>query len=588
MPFLRTKIVATIGPASREPAILEKLFEIGVDVVRLNFSHGTHADHAENIERVRAAGAKIGHPVAILGDLQGPKLRVGIMGGDGVVLTRGQKLTLTTEEGVIGAGNIIPVQFKELPQALEAGDRILLDDGLLELLVLATDETTLTCEVVIGGILTSKKGMNLPRADLKVSAITDKDKADLQFALEHQIDWIALSFVREYTEVLALKQMIRQMSAFSRPVPVISKIEKPEAVKNIDAIISVSDAIMVARGDLAIETSSEDVPMTQKMIIRKCNIAGVPVITATQMLDSMIRNPRPTRAESTDVANAILDGTDAIMLSGETASGMYPVLTVETMHKIAERAEAAMITQGLRHYELESVTGIAAAVAHATVETALEIGASAIVTPTMSGSTPRLISKYRPAQPIVATTPSPLVQRQLMLYWGVVPLLCRRTESTDEMINASVRAALDNGVIKEGQSVVITGGTAGSPSGSTDLMKVQVIKRVIGTGVGIGNQTVAGKVRIIHSPVDPAMDIQSDEIIVAEKTDRSFVSIAQRAAGLVTSTGGMNSHAAILAVELGIPTIVGVEAALESLKDGMVITLDSRLGNVFEGRYLQA
>jgi pyruvate kinase len=588
MPFLRTKIVATIGPASREPATLEKLFEIGVDVVRLNFSHGTHADHAENIERIRAASAKIGNPVAILGDLQGPKLRVGIMGGDGVVLTPGQKVTLTTEEGVIGAGDLIPVQFKELPDALDPGDRILLDDGLLEMLVLATDETTLTCEVIIGGVLTSKKGMNLPRAALKVSAITDKDKADLQFALEHQIDWIALSFVREYTEVLALKQMIRQMSAFSRPVPVISKIEKPEAVRNIDAIISVSDAIMVARGDLAIETSSEEVPMAQKMIIRKCNVAGVPVITATQMLDSMIRNPRPTRAESTDVANAILDGTDAIMLSGETASGMYPLLTVETMHKIAERAEAHLLTMGLRQYELESVTGIAAAVAHATVETALEIGASAIVTPTMSGSTARLISKYRPAQPIVATTPSPLVQRQLMLYWGVVPLLCRRTENTDEMINASIRAALDNGVIKEGQSVVITGGTAGSPSGSTDLMKVQVIRRVIGTGVGIGNQTVAGKVRIIRSPVDPALDIQSDEIIVTDKTDRSFVSIAQRAAGLVTSTGGMNSHAAILAVELGIPTIVGVEAALEALKDGMVITLDTRLGNVFEGRYLQA
>jgi pyruvate kinase len=588
MTFLRTKIVATIGPASRAPETLEQLFRIGVDVVRLNFSHGDHTTHAENIERIRAASAKVGTPVAILGDLQGPKLRVGTMGGAGVELVQRQKITLTTDRSVVGAGSLIPVQFKELPQALDPGDRILLDDGLLELLVTDKTDTTLTCEVLIGGILSSNKGMNLPRAALAVSAITDKDKADLQFALENQVDWIALSFVREYTEVLQLKQMIRQMSAFSRPVPVISKIEKPEAVRNIDAIISVSDAIMVARGDLAIETSSEDVPMTQKMIIRKCNVAGVPVITATQMLDSMIRNPRPTRAESTDVANAILDGTDAIMLSGETASGLYPLLTVETMHKIAERAEAQMITQGLRQYELESVTGIAAAVAHATVETALEIGATAIITPTMSGSTARLISKYRPAQPIVATTPSPLVQRQLMLYWGVVPLLCRRMESTDEMINASIRAALDNNVVKEGQSVVITGGTAGSPSGSTDLMKVQVIKRVIGRGTGVGNQTIAGRVRIVHSPVDPTLEIQSDEIIVTEKTDRSFVAIAQHAAGLVTSTGGMNSHAAILAVELGIPTIVGVQGAFDALKDGMVITLDTRLGDVFEGRYLQA
>lgn len=584
--MVRTKIVATIGPASRSPEMLEKLIEAGLDVARVNFSHGNHAMHAETIERIRTASVKVGIPIAILGDLQGPKLRVGQMGGEGVTIIPGQRLTLTTDKSVIGEGDLIPVQYKGLPQALDSGDRILLDDGLLEMLVLETSETTVTAEVLIGGVLKSNKGLNLPRASLAISAITEKDRKDLIFALEHQVDWIALSFVREAAEVLELKKLIRQASAFSRPVPVISKIEKPEAVKNIDSIIEASDGIMVARGDLAIETSSEEVPMSQKMIIRKSNIAGIPVITATQMLDSMIRNPRPTRAEASDVANAILDGTDAVMLSGETAVGAYPLRTVKIMLKIAEHAEAVMVAGGLRQYA--QVKGVAAAVAHATVETAVEVNASAIITPTMSGSTARLISKYRPAMPIVATTPSPLVQRQLSLYWGVISLLARRTENTDNMINASVRATLAYGLVKEGDTVVITAGTAGSPAGSTDLMKVQIIKRVIGEGMGIGRQMVSGRVRILRPPIDPMLDIDADEIIVTERTNRSFVNVAQRAAGLITVQPGLNSHAAILAVELGIPTLVGVPNALKDLRDGQTITVDTRQGCVYDGRSIQA
>ena len=373
--MVRTKIVGTIGPASRSPEMLEKMIEAGLDVARINFSHGNHAMHAETIERIRTASVKVGKPVAILGDLQGPKLRVGQMEGEGVTLIPGQRVTLTTDKSV-SKGDLIPVQYKGLPQAVEPGDRILLDDGLLEMVVHETTETTVTAEIVIGGVLKSNKGLNLPRASLAISAITKKDRNDLIFALEHQVDWIALSFVREAAEVLELKKLIRQASAFSRPVPVISKIEKPEAVQNIDAIIEASDGIMVARGDLAIETSSEEVPMSQKMIIRKSNIAGIPVITATQMLDSMIRNPRPTRAEASDVANAILDGTDAIMLSGETAVGAYPLRTIQMMHKIAEKAEAVMVAGGLRQYERTDVKGVAAAVAQATVETAVQLNAA--------------------------------------------------------------------------------------------------------------------------------------------------------------------------------------------------------------------
>lgn len=583
--MLRTKIVATIGPASRSPEMLEQLIRAGVNVVRLNMSHGDHALHAENIERVRAASAAVGRPVAILADLQGPKLRVGQMSGEGVDLIPGQKVTLSTEGDLIGHDHIVPVQYDGLPAAVDPGDRILLDDGLLELQVLDTSEKTITAEVIIGGLLKSNKGLNLPRASLAISAITEKDREDLIFALEHQVDWIALSFVRTAQEVLELKDLIRQASAFGRPVPVIAKIEKPEAYRNIDAIIAVSDGIMVARGDLAIETSSEEVPMMQKTIIRKCNRAGVPVITATQMLDSMIRNPRPTRAEASDVANAILDGTDAIMTSAETAAGKYPLRTIETMVKIAARAEEAMFEMGLRTYTDEEYS-VAEAVARATVETAVELRAAAIITPTMSGSTARLVSKYRPPQIIVATTPSPMVQRQLALYWGVVPLLARRTESTDEMINSSIRAAMEQGLVQEGDTVVLTAGTAGSPAGSTDLMKVQVIKRVLGQGTGIGNQVVSGRVRRLEAPVDPQLDIESDEIIVTSRTDRSFVAVAQRAAGLVAEAPGLSSHAAILAVELGVPAIVGVENATRSLTDNQLITLDTRQGVIYEGRVL--
>ncbi|MCB0077960.1 MAG: pyruvate kinase [Anaerolineales bacterium] len=578
---LSTKIVATVGPASRDPEMLVKLIDAGIDVVRLNFSHGDHATHAETVERIRQAAAKVGVPVAILADLQGPKLRVGNM-GEGVPLENGQIVTFTTED-IEAHDGLLPVQYAGLPDVVDPEDRILLDDGLLEMRVLEVADRLIKVEVVVGGVLKSKKGINLPRASLAISAITEKDKADLKFALEHQVDWVALSFVREAQEVMDLKELIRRESAFSRPVPVIAKVEKPEAFANIDAIIAASDGIMVARGDLAIETSTEEVPVMQKIIIRKCNRAGIPVITATQMLDSMIRNPRPTRAEASDVANAILDGTDAIMLSGETAAGNYPLRTVQTMHRIAERAEAEMFAGGLKQYAVEDQRGVAAAVAHATVSTATRLNASAIITPTMSGSTARLISRYRPAMPIVATTPSPLVQRQLSLYWGVYPLLARRTESTDQMIDASVQAALDNELIHEGDTVVITGGTAGSPAGSSDLMKVQMIKKLLGQGDGIGTQVVTGRVRILEAPVDPMLALDADEIIVTAKTDRSFVNVAQRAAGLVTEESGMNSHSSMLAVELGIPAIVGISGATSRLQDGQMITLDTRQGHVYAG-----
>ncbi|MFQ5814619.1 MAG: pyruvate kinase [Anaerolineae bacterium] len=480
--MLRTKIICTIGPASRAPEMLRELMLAGMDVARLNFSHGSQSYHGENIERIRAVaaeacpeqGRRVGKPIAILTDLQGPKLRVGKMEGEGVLLASGEKVILTTRP-IVGHGGEVPVQYAELPRDVEAGDHILIDDGLLELEVLSTGETDIACRVITGGLLQTNKGMNLPRASHAIPAITDKDRRDLRFVLERQVDWVALSFVRNSGEVLKLKEMIRELSA-NRPVPVVAKIEKPEAVNDIDGIIEAADGIMVARGDLGIETSPEAVPVVQKMIIAKCNAVGKPVITATQMLDSMMRNPRPTRAEASDVANAILDGTDAIMLSGETAVGKYPLESVRTMVRIAQEAERGGL-EGLARPRppLGPVTSIADAVSHATCATACDLEAAAIITPTISGHTARVISKYRPRCPIIAVTPSPVVQRQLALYWGVRALLSRRTESTDETIAGAVRAAQEHGLVKQGDVVVITAGAAGSGPGTTDIMKVQVV-----------------------------------------------------------------------------------------------------------------
>ena len=476
--MLRTKIVCTIGPASREPATLEALIRAGMDVARLNMSHGDADFHRENIQRIRQLSEQLGKPVAILADLQGPKLRVGAMppAERGVSLVAGETLILTTEP-IIGGSGRVPVQYEHLPEAVKPGDRILIDDGLLELKVMGVQGSEIETQIVIGGLLLSNKGLNLPRTSLAIPAVTEKDREDLKFVIEEQVDWVALSFVRTAEEVLELKSLIRELSALGRPTPVIAKIEKPEALDNtpalragasVDAItpalragasVAAADAIMVARGDLGIEMSTEAVPMVQKTIIHKCNRAGKPVITATQMLDSMIRNPRPTRAEASDVANAILDGSDAIMLSGETAAGKYPVLAVETMARIACEVETQNFTSlRTRQIQAHPARNFAEAVAHATVETAADLSAAAIVAPTVSGDTACTIARFRPNCSIVAVTPSPITQRRLMLVWGVYPILASRSETTDQVIGDAVEAAQQHGYVNEGDTPALRAG----------------------------------------------------------------------------------------------------------------------------------
>jgi pyruvate kinase len=578
---LRTKIVCTIGPATQTPEALTQLIRAGMDIARLNFSHGDHASHALSIQHIRRAAAEVGKPVAILGDLQGPKLRVGIMQEGGVPITPGETLVLTTEQITGGPGRV-PVQFELLPQVVSAGDRILIDDGLLEVVVSDVRDGEIITRVTVGGVLTSNKGMNLPRAALSIPAITDKDRENLAFAIEHGIDWIALSFVRTAQEVWDLKGYIRQLSAFGRQTPVISKIEKPEAINNIDEIIAASDGIMVARGDLGIELSAEAVPMLQKLIITKCNQVGKPVITATQMLDSMIRNPRPTRAEASDVANAILDGSDAIMLSGETASGKYPLQAVQTMVRIAQEVERVYLESMRKQVAAKAGRTFAEAVSHATVETALDLSAAAIVTPTVSGSTAKAVSRFRPPCPIVAVTPSPFAQRELVLFWGVYPLLSHRGTTTDAVIADAVEAAQKAGYAKESDVLVVTGGSVEGGGGTTNLMKIHLIERVLARGLGLGDRKVIGRVRRLDAPVAADVSVSPDDIIVTEATDRTFLPALHRASGLITADASADSHCRLVALEIGLPAVVGVQEAINELKDGMQIVMDSKRGLVYE------
>jgi len=547
-----------------------------MDVARINMSHGTHELHAENIANIRTAAHEIGQAVAILVDLQGPKLRVGKMPAEGILLSAGKQITLTTRD-VAATPELAPVQFQRLPSAVAVDDRIMLDDGLLDLVVEAKTDTDVVCRVITGGVLTSNKGINLPKAHLSIASITSKDREDLAFALTHRVDWVALSFVRRAQDVLDLRDLIRQYSEFGRLTPIIAKIEKPEAVDNIAEIVAAADGIMVARGDLGIEVSPEAVPMMQKMIIRLSNKLGKPVITATQMLDSMIRNPRPTRAEASDVANAILDGTDAIMLSGETAVGKYPVEAVETMGRIALETEphAPFTPPNLTQTE----HSISEAVCYAATDTAIMLRASAIIAPTMSGSTARMLSHFRSPSPIVAITPNPVVHRQLALFWGVHSLLSRRAPDTDTVIEEAVKTALEADLIREGDTVVITAGTGGQLVGSTDLIKVYVLHKTLVRGLGVGNTRVVGRVRRLTGPLAADIAVHSDEIIVADKTDRTFVNALTHAAGLVTAEPGSESHGYLLAAEQSRPALVGV-TDIEALHDGEWVVLDPHLGVV--------
>ena len=465
----KTKIVCTIGPASRSPAVIRKLIHSGMNVARLNFSHGTHAEHLENINRIRELSDELGEPVAILQDLCGPKIRVGKVRKTGIRLEPGQTFILTNKH-ILGTQKRVSVSYHDLPLEVEVGDRILLADGIMELLVKQTRPTEIECEVVTGGILTSYKGINLPTGTIRADSLTEKDEVDLFFGLQNDVDYVALSFVRRKDDILRVKNIIKNEK---KDTPIIAKIEKHEALDNIEEIINASDGIMVARGDLGVEIPLENVPSIQKMLIRKASVMGKPVIIATQMLRSMVDSPRPTRAEAADVANAVLDSADAVMLSEETASGNFPVEAVQFMSRIVQNAEIHFLNE--KYLQLMPKKKIAESVAYASCVLANILDASAIIATTRSGSTARQISRFRPNPKIIALSPDKATVRRLALYWGCNPSLIEDTNNTDKRIEMAVTSALEHGNVSKGDMVVITAGHPAYVAGTTNMLKVKQI-----------------------------------------------------------------------------------------------------------------
>lgn len=572
----RTKIVATIGPATSNPKVLRDLIEAGATTLRLNFSHGTHEDHQRSIRLIRQVAFELNQPVGILQDLQGPKIRLGRFENGSITLRKGDRFTLTSRP-LLGTSEISSVTYEPLAEEVPEGATILLDDGRVEMRVEKIDRAAqeLHCQVVVGGVLSNNKGVNFPGVYLSIKALTDKDRKDLMFGLDQGVDWVALSFVRNPQDVLEIKELI---SAAGKQVPVVVKIEKHEAIEQMEAILSLSDGVMVARGDLGVELPAEDVPILQKRLIATANQLGIPVITATQMLDSMLNNPRPTRAEISDVANAILDGTDAVMLSNETAVGKFPVEAVATMARIAVRTEQEQIARNVK----DTKPSITNAISQAVAQIAEQLDAAAIMSLTKSGATARNVSKFRPSKPILAVTPHVDVARQLQLVWGVKPLLVLDLPSTGQTFQAATNVALEKHLLTEGDLVVMTAGTLQGVSGSTDLIKVDVVTAILGKGIGIGQGVVSGRVKIAHQAKELSHFNQGD-ILVVPHTNADFVDAIRKASGIITEDDSMTSHAAVIGLRLGIPVIVGVKNATQSIRDGAIVTLELERGLIYSG-----
>ncbi len=576
----RTKIVCTIGPSTDAPEPIAALIEAGMDVARLNLSHGQIKNHISTVEMIREVSEQLKRTVAFLVDTRGPEVRTGDLKEEAVILRDGQDFILTTAS-VPGDNRQVSVTYPELPRDLAPGRTVLIDDGLLTLQVKEIEGDEILCRVIHGGELRSYKGLNLPETTLSLPALSEADREDLNLILEHNVHFIAASFTRTREDVLEVRRLLEEAGA---DLMIISKIESREGMENFDEILDLCDGMMVARGDLGVEVPTEDVPLLQKQIIYKCNRVGKPVITATQMLDSMIRNPRPTRAEASDVANAIFDGTDAVMLSGETAVGRFPIESVKTMSRIAKRTEEALhyrkILEGLEPAMQKSVTE---AISYATCHTAQELGAEAIITSTQSGHTARMVSKYRPKSPIIAVTSRQRVAAQLMLTWGVQPVLFPPVVSTDEMFTAATNAALNAGFINEGDLVVITAGVPVGVSGTTNLLRVETIGEVLVKGTGIGKSALTGTAYVITAN-ESLEEMEEGQILVIQSTDRERLPFVEKAAAVVAEEGGITSHAAIVALSLGKPAIVGAERATALIRNGELITVDSVRGLIYRGK----
>ena len=574
----KTKIVCTLGPSSNTPEIIEKMIKAGMNVARFNFSHGSHEEHKQRIDMVRAASQKLGIPVALLLDTKGPEIRLGKFKNGSIMMEAGKDFTLTARD-IEGDETIASMNYKELPQDVKAGDHILLSDGLVNLEVVSVEGEDIHTKILNSGKMSDRKRVAVPGIAINLPAVSETDAADIEFGCRMNMDWIAASFIQRGKDVLTIRKILEKHDSHMK---IISKIECQAAVNNIDDIIKMSDGIMVARGDLGVEVPAEEVPMLQKVLIHKCQAAGKPVITATQMLESMCNNPRPTRAETSDVANAILDGTDAIMLSGETAGGLYPVEAVETMARVATFTESNFTPKSYEDVDAESTT-TTESIGKAVVKIAKDLHAAAIIASTERGGTAQMISKFRPACPIVAVSPHEAIVRRLQLNWGVQAVTGKEANDTDAVVDNAIFAALDNDLIKAGDLVVLTAGVPVAKAGSTNMIRVQVVGDVLLRGTGIGRNSAIGKVCVAQSKEDLEKNFSDGCILVLRSARAEFVDYMKRASAIVSEEAGLTSESAIVAITLGIPTVVGAAHAVDTLENGEIVTVDASRGTIFRG-----
>ena len=576
----KTKIICTLGPSTDKEGVLRELIANGMNVARFNFSHGSHEEHLGRLEKLKALREELGKPVAALLDTKGPEIRLKDFKNGVENLVAGQTFTLTTRD-VEGTNEICSITYKDLPMDVEPNGTIMLDDGLIKLQIQTVNDTDIVCTVLNNGKIKNKKGVNVPGVHLSMPYMSQRDKDDIIFGIQQGYDFIAASFVRTAQDVYDIRNLLNQ---YDSNIRIIAKIENREGVNNIDSILAAADAVMVARGDLGVEIDFTELPGIQKTIIDRSFSFGKPIVTATQMLDSMIVNPRPTRAEISDVANAIYDGTSAIMLSGETAAGAYPVEALKTMSAIAERTEQEGFH--LRGRMMDSNPGkisVSDATAHAACLTARDVNAAAIVTVSESGTTARLLSKYRPQQPIIACVMREQVQRQLSLSWGITPLMMSLAHSTDELIEMSTALAKENGYLHNGELAVVTAGVPVGVSGTTNMIKIHMVGNCLATGVGVGpenNDVASGKACVCRTMDEVRAKFKPGMVLVVPSTSNEMLSFVRDAAALVVEEPGLNSQAAIAGKALLKPTVVGAAGATSHIRDGLMVAVDCAHGSV--------
>ena len=578
----RTKIVCTLGPSTDKEEVLRNLMKNGMNVARMNFSHGTHEEQKARLDMIKKLREELNLPVAALLDTKGPEIRIGDVEGGKLELKPGQEFTLTTEE-ILGTEKKVTITYKELYKDVEPGDSILIDDGLIGMEVVRIDESDIVCRVKNGGFISNHKGVNVPGVELNMPFVSPKDLADIVFAVEQDYDFIAASFTRTAEDIMEIRKILQEHGG--EKIHIIAKLENKQGVNNCEDILRVADGIMIARGDMGVEIPLEEVPVIQKELIRKAMHMGKPVITATQMLDSMMKNPRPTRAETSDVANAIYQGTSAIMLSGETAAGAYPIEAVQTMAKIAERTEQDIdYSREFKPRKLAEAPDVTSAISHATCTTAADLKAAAIVAVSKSGRTVSRIAKYLPVCPIIGCTTDERVYRQLNLLWGVTPVVMEEANTADELFDHAVELAEQKDLIARGELVVIAAGVPVGLSGTTNMMKVQIAGNALVTGKGANKLKASGNVCVCSNDEDLEKKFRAGDIVVVEQTTNEMVHKLKDAAGIITETGDRYSHAAVVGMTLEIPVITSARNATRILKSGTFVTMDAEQGIVYNGR----